>query len=225
MEKIKGIVYKITNLINGKIYIGQTIQKFKERIWQHKYHARKEKPLFLISRAIKKHKPENFKFEIIDYADCPLELNKKESYYISLYNSIDKTKGYNVMEMQDGIIVYSKERREKLSEETKKRFENNNNTEVRGRGWSNKQHTKYIGAYFVRGKNWVSYICCNSTKFYLGSFCTEIDAAMAYDIKAIELFGINAKLNFPEFLDDYLNNLKHPERKVAKKIEKISSSL
>jgi hypothetical protein len=53
-------------------------------------------------------------------------------------------------------------------------------------------------SFFKRDNKWNSSITLNGRKFYLGRFKSEIDAARAYDVKAIELFGEYARLNFPE---------------------------
>ena len=44
-------------------------------------------------------------------------------------------------------------------------------------------------------------ICNNSKLYYLGCFISEVDAARAYDAKAVEFFGEYAKTNFPLSLD------------------------
>ena len=51
----------------------------------------------------------------------------------------------------------------------------------------------------IRGKNisWEANINIDSKNFYIGIFKTEIEAAKAYDMKAIEMYGTEAKLNFP----------------------------
>lgn len=94
-EKICGI-YKITNLINGKVYIGQS-QDIYRRWKEHKY-ARNKRDCSALYGAFNKYGFENFSFEIIEC--CPLELlNEREIYYISLYHSyIDdkKSNGYNM---------------------------------------------------------------------------------------------------------------------------------
>lgn len=87
-------VYKIENLINHKVYIGQSV--YIERRWKaHKITAfnKNDKgynyPLYC---AIRKHGLENFSFEVIE--ECqPEELNQKEEYYIQKYNSFFE--GYN----------------------------------------------------------------------------------------------------------------------------------
>lgn len=82
-------IYKIENLINHKIYIGQSID-IKTRWYKHK----SSKDDLLIHRALQKYGSSNFSFDIIE--ECPQEeLNDKEKYYIKYYNSLIPT-GYNM---------------------------------------------------------------------------------------------------------------------------------
>ena len=67
----------------------------------------------------------------------------------------------------------------------------------------NKTAPKYIGVSLdkrmpLNTRRFRVFIKCKSTQYRLGSFYTEEDAAITYDIKAIELFGENVKRNFPE---------------------------
>ncbi len=90
------IIYKITNLINNKVYIGQTTRKLSDRWSKHTYYARKNKnhPLY---DSINKYGIENFKIEIIDSSAISIEnLNKLEEYYIKQFNSTDRNFGYNL---------------------------------------------------------------------------------------------------------------------------------
>ncbi len=57
------------------------------------------------------------------------------------------------------------------------------------------QSSKFKGVFRRDGK-WGSSVCFNGTRFYLGRFNTEIQAAKAYDRKAMELFGEFAMTNF-----------------------------
>ena len=59
-----GNIYKITNLINNKIYIGQTINPISQRWSAHKSHA-KNGSTHKLGRAIRKYGEENFKIELI----------------------------------------------------------------------------------------------------------------------------------------------------------------
>lgn len=101
-----GIIYRITNDINGKIYIGQTIRNIEERFREHKKVIRNN----YINRAIKKYGEKYFSIVEIDSADCQDELNYLEKYWIKFYNSQNKQYGYNIMDGGDGARV-SKERR------------------------------------------------------------------------------------------------------------------
>jgi hypothetical protein len=59
----------------------------------------------------------------------------------------------------------------------------------------------YKGVSWSRGCNkWRAQIHTNHRGFYLGVFVSKVDAALAYDKKAREVFGPYAKLNFPEGL-------------------------
>lgn len=86
-----GIIYKIENKINKKIYIGQTVRTFKQRYrndlakYTHNEEVRKDILLYGI---------ENFEItKELDIAKTKEELDEKERYYISLYDSFRN--GYN----------------------------------------------------------------------------------------------------------------------------------
>lgn len=87
------IVYKITNIINGKMYIGQTINSLEDRWLRHRNDALSNRLDTHFARAIRKYGVDNFKVEIIDTAQSQDELTDKERYWIKYYNSIQK--GYN----------------------------------------------------------------------------------------------------------------------------------
>jgi len=98
-------IYKITNNINSKVYIGQTIKSVSERFSQHQYTARKiiENPKLPqenrrfnmpIARAMAKHGIDNFFIEVVE--ECSLEqLDEKEIYWIHFFHSYDPQFGYN----------------------------------------------------------------------------------------------------------------------------------
>lgn len=92
-------IYKIENKINGKIYIGQSIN-IKARLRSHicsAYNQNKKNDYDLvIHKAIRKYGADNFSYEIIE--ECPKEkLNEREEYWIvyydSYYNGYNSTKG------------------------------------------------------------------------------------------------------------------------------------
>lgn len=80
---MKGIIYIIKNNINGKVYIGQTIQKLKDRWYRHcgKSGLSKNELNMHIKRAIFKYGKENFTIEVLEECD-QCDLNEREKYYI-----------------------------------------------------------------------------------------------------------------------------------------------
>lgn len=85
-------IYKYTNKINGKSYIGQSIN-IEKRQAQHLYDAnyRPERATG-IDLAIRKYGIENFDFEILELCNIE-ELDEKEIYWIAFYNTYHD--GYN----------------------------------------------------------------------------------------------------------------------------------
>lgn len=90
-------IYKITNQLNGKVYIGQSID-IEERWRQHKRAWRDTSRKALLYEAIRKDGLENFLFEIIE--ECPKErLNEREKFWIREYNSLED--GYNMSTIEN----------------------------------------------------------------------------------------------------------------------------
>ena len=102
---MRGFIYKITNTINGKSYIGQTIQNVKERFYQHcATKCSKAVSNMAIHRAIKKYGKSNFTVEVIEEVEST-NLNDRERYWIRYYDSYNN--GYNSTEGgQDGIKLF-----------------------------------------------------------------------------------------------------------------------
>lgn len=103
-------IYKITNKLNGKIYIGKSIdieKRWKEHIRHSKDEFTKKKPI--IHKAINKYGPDSFIFEVLE--ECQEDkLNELEMYYINKYNSNNKNIGYNITNGGDGgPIMYGEE--------------------------------------------------------------------------------------------------------------------
>lgn len=92
------IVYKITNLINKKCYIGVT-SRIKRRIYEHtRYSEIENSPLTCyLHNSIKKYGCDNFIFEVIhESIKNDEELNKLEIYYIKKFQSNNSKYGYNL---------------------------------------------------------------------------------------------------------------------------------
>lgn len=103
-----GLIYKATNLINGKCYIGQTISKDPIKYWfRHLKTAFKENDNRPIYRAIRKYGCENFIWETIEFCNSKKELDEMEFHYIKQYNSFinfKNSKGYNATLGGDGVV-------------------------------------------------------------------------------------------------------------------------
>ena len=84
-----GYIYKTTNLITNKIYIGQ---KKSEIFLENKYLGSGKK----LKSSVNYYGKSNFKVELIDTAQTSDELNEKETYWIKKFNSTDKDIGYNI---------------------------------------------------------------------------------------------------------------------------------
>lgn len=108
------VIYCITNLVNGKIYIGQTIYKNPNKRWtKHKYDTGVGS-LCAIHMAMRKHGIDSFNFEVIDESASDLdELNDLESFYVSFYDTF-KSRGYNMTSGGESTEV-SDETRNKIS--------------------------------------------------------------------------------------------------------------
>ncbi|MBN1074724.1 GIY-YIG nuclease family protein [Clostridium botulinum] len=111
--EVYGIIYKIRNKINNKVYIGQTIRKngLKDRYlgnnytlpikWIYIYHLnnkkRNESYNIHLLNSIKKYGFNKFEVvELFDIAFSKEELDIKEKAWISIYKSTDTTHGYNI---------------------------------------------------------------------------------------------------------------------------------
>lgn len=90
-------IYKITNKINGKMYIGQTIH-LQQRWAEHKSKAKELNPTRKLYKAMNQYGIENFSFEVIEYCEKE-DLNEREIYWINYYNSIEN--GYNMSHIQN----------------------------------------------------------------------------------------------------------------------------
>lgn len=158
MEELKinwkehwGVIYLLTNLIDGKVYVGKTINYRKRMSHYRRLHCISQPKLY---RALKCHGWKNFSSKVIDKAEDVDSLNLLERHYIKFYDCYGNDRGYNLTEGGEGGelteeikkkmsdshkgkkfseehkkkmsvsrmgIIYSEETRKKMSESQKKK--------------------------------------------------------------------------------------------------------
>ena len=124
-----GYIYKTTNLINGKIYIGQ---KASSLFLGEKYLGSGR----YLNNAVNKYGRECFKVELLEWCEDSQQLNLREKYWIAYYDSRNFQVGYNISEGGEGGNTWSAHSEEdkklislKLRESLKNRVWINNGTE------------------------------------------------------------------------------------------------
>lgn len=86
------IIYLVTNKLNGKQYIGQTIQTIQAR-WS--LHGKPTSKCPYLKNAIQKYGKDNFSISILASCKTKKELDQTEEYFIALYNTLAPN-GYNL---------------------------------------------------------------------------------------------------------------------------------
>ena len=89
-----GKIYLITNDVNSKVYVGQTIQTLNKRFNGHCCYSKSDRSINMyIKRAIHKYGRDKFHIQLIE--ECPVNiLDEREKYWINFYNSYNT--GYNL---------------------------------------------------------------------------------------------------------------------------------
>ena len=109
------LIYKVVNVVNGKMYIGQTVQSLKQRKYSHISNALNKRDNNYFHSAIKKYGPDSFEWIIIHDNIINIDfLNRLEIFYIGFYDTFGS--GYNLTEGGLGQIGF------KFSEESRKRM-------------------------------------------------------------------------------------------------------
>lgn len=105
-------IYKITNKVNGKCYIGIT-RNIEQRWNNHKGKTKIQTEKRPLPMAMKKYGIDNFLFEIIEETNCIIEARSKEIYYISELKTLWTENGYNI---SPGGSIPSEEQIENIRE-------------------------------------------------------------------------------------------------------------
>jgi len=114
----KYYIYKITNILNKKVYIGQSADPMA-RWYRHRYLAKNKKTNQYVHHAINKHGVKNFTFEILEEHIFKNDCDLAEARVIRQYKSQDKKFGYNLRPGGNtrGGWKHSEETKKKMSED------------------------------------------------------------------------------------------------------------
>ena len=222
LENKKFLVYSILNIKNGMKYYGSSVN-FERRRYAHKYtldHNTHDNPILQYDWNI--FGEESFTFNIeeeLENMDKKYLISLENSYIIS--NNTLYPNGYNLKDGYGNNSDYLKNKiSESLmgdknpmfgksnpsmsgkthSEETKKKLSilSLGNTYPLGVKVKKNTSSKHVGVTYIKSSDkWQSRISYKTNRIQIGYFNSEKEAAIAYDLKAIELFGTTAKLNFP----------------------------
>lgn len=115
-------IYLWTNLINNKVYVGQT-QNFYNRMQQY---SRGNDSNRIIGQALHKYGIDNFDIAILEKVEDVEKLDECEQYWMEYYKSYDLSKGYNLCKEAGTTRGYhhTEEDKKKMSEIVKRRLQN-----------------------------------------------------------------------------------------------------
>lgn len=171
-------IYKITNRITQKSYVGRTID-LPRRLRQHQH---KNSPCRYLNRSISKHGFQNFDIEILEV--CPsISAAERELFHIVQEKCLAPF-GYNlVLETEQGRAFHSSSR-QKLSKSSQRTNRGNMFSFIGVK----KNHKTFMARLMRDGKT------------YSVPRKSALEAAQYYDIMALYFFGRGARLNFLESL-------------------------
>ena len=170
-------IYVFRNLVNGKVYVGQTINPLRRKSGH--LCAAKRGDDYPLPRSMRKHGIENFLFEVIEECDDAV-INEREKFWIAHLDSRNPDKGYN---LHIGGCSTTIESHRKLSEALK------GNTHCVGRKFSEASLEK------LRRNGWAA-----QTERRLGKKQTSTDTRMCECGKQFEVtISTNRKLHVKQF--------------------------
>lgn len=118
-------IYIINNIINNKVYIGQTNNP-SLRWSQHKSNAKYNRGSQVITRAMSKYGIDSFTFKVIESCTCQQDVDKLEEAIISQYDSCNPEKGYNI-DAGGNTTPRTPDILKKISDSLKKHYAENTN--------------------------------------------------------------------------------------------------
>lgn len=139
-------IYKITNIVNNKCYIGSAVDVYT-RLAHHKYGLKHNKQINKhLQASYNKHGLVNFRFEVLEYITDKSKLLFREQIWINYFQSYDPNFGYNKRKIPNSNLGVKR----KHSEETKRKIGNANKKALLGKFHS--EITKFRMSIAAKGK-------------------------------------------------------------------------
>ena len=154
-------IYKITNNVDGKVYIGKT-KNFRNRWRQYKYDYENRRTRCLnsyIMNAMLKHGFDAFSFSIVEFCDVGI-CSERELYWMDFYDSCNHDKGYNLRRDSSSGMITHESTSDKISKRLKEEWSSGIRSEHSAKmtkKWSERDKaeqsavmTKALTKYFYR---------------------------------------------------------------------------
>lgn len=192
-KEVKYCLYKITNDINDKVYIGKKKGSIENRLKRHISDAKKGLDCH-ISRAILLYGEEHFSIELLEEVNTYEEMGQRERYWIAFYNS--RIEGYNETDGGDGGNTYINKTSEEMEEikqkirETKMGDNNPHHRKVKGKNIKTGEVIHFNT--LKEGKNYFN----ETNHGFISRRCKEI---IKFPYKGEWLFAYEEN----EFINDY----------------------
>jgi len=106
-------IYKITNIINNKFYIGSAVD-FKKRKSSHLYYFKNQKHQDYFQKAYNKYGEENFLFEVLEIVENKNKLLEREQFYLDSLTPWRRNIGYNIAKIAGSQLGFKHSEKTKL---------------------------------------------------------------------------------------------------------------
>lgn len=214
-------IYIITNMINGKEYIGITKRGYLNRFNDHIKTSKKEndkRGRHILYRAIRKHGIDNFKVELLEQVDTYCEAKIKEQEYISMFKSYykdDFSWGYNMTRGGDGkgFSYITENQRCKLREISLNLHKNKEYRRKFLNAMRSEEHRKAVSLANSGVKNGMykkGHLISGERNYWYGKFKEEsANFGNKYSEESKDKIRKNTKYHWENNEEFRLNNLKH----------------
>lgn len=157
--KRKAGIYVIKNLINGKVYIGQTKSVYNRLISHKNALLNNKHENQHLQRSFNKNGIKNFKFNVIEYCEIS-KLTEKEKFYISKQKEC-----YNIREASDSVIH---PKRQPIADETRLKLSNVKKGKIPSNLYDIQQKNRRKIAYYINDELIKIFNSCKDAAEYFG---------------------------------------------------------